>query len=579
MEGNIVFSVLNAKYIHASPAPWCLAAGVKAYAPELYSRVRIIEATVNQQQDDILQRILAEVPAVVGFSCYLWNIDMTLTLCKLLKETLPNTIILLGGPEVSYCASDILQKNQQVDFILSGEGEESVPALLKVLLAPMDTVNRYPSNCQDLAGLCGREQDGTIFKSDPCVLKGAVPSSMSAGYAKAVQGRISYFDTSRGCPYSCAFCLSGRCGTPRYFALEDVLQDLLILANSGTRTIKFVDRTFNAKPSHANQILSFILKHYGSKIPEGICFHFEIAGDILKEETFYLLSQMPIGAVQLEIGMQSFCEQTLDAVHRKTNTAILRSNIERLVAMGNMHIHIDLISGLPYESLSIFAESFNTGYALGAQMVQLGFLKLLHGSTMRSQPQNFPCEFSETPPYEVVTTPWLSSQDFELLHYTEDAVERIYNSGRFRLTAEYILDVSKKTPFEFYTELGIAAHKSGIRLRVTLDDYTAFLQEYCASLPGVDKELLRDVLVQDRLSTNSLGRLPPCLYRPDAKLSKAIKKLAACPETAPKKGVRRGVALLYAAKTVCWVDYVPLEQNPVTGRWSMNQLPWNVLLS
>ncbi len=579
MEGTVVLSALNAKYVHASPAPWCLAAGIKAHAPELYRRVCIVDATVNQPAADVLGQIVTEVPVVVGFSCYIWNIDATLALCTALKQALPHVIIVLGGPEVSYCAKDVLENNVSVDYILAGEGEESLPAFLRAVLGQEKPALLPQQTRQMITGLCGRYADGTIYESPPCVLSGAVPSPLTAGYAEAVQGRIAYIETSRGCPYACAFCLSGRGGTPRYFALDCVFQDLLHLANSGTRTIKFVDRTFNANAAHADAILQFILTHYGKEIPQGICFHFEIAGDILREETFALLAQMPAGAVQLEIGVQSFCEKTLDAVNRKTNTAAVQANIQRLVAMGNMHIHIDLIAGLPHESLTVFAEGFNKGYALGAQMLQLGFLKLLHGSTMRSQLQNYPCKFDENTPYQVRTTPWLSAQEFDLLHHTEDAVERVYNSGRFRLTADYVLCASGQTPFEFYTGLGIAAHKAGVHGGISLDDYTAVLQKYCASLHNVDNEVLRDSLVRDRLSTNSTGRLPPGLYRQDAQVATVIKRLSENPATAPQKGVRRGVALLYAAKSVCWADYSPKEKNPVTGRWVLHEIPLDTILA
>ena len=578
MEAQVVLGVLNAKYIHASPAPWCLAAGVRAYAPELYRRVHIVEANVNQPLDDILDLILAATPGVVGFSCYIWNIDATLALCTALKKVLPRVIIVLGGPEVSYCAKNVLQLHRQVDYILAGEGEENFPAFLQEAFASEHPELLPEQAWQRIPGLCGRRKDGTICESPPSILKGAVPSPLTAGYAEAVRGRIAYLETSRGCPYSCAFCLSGRCGAPRFFPLESALQDLLCLANSGARTIKFVDRTFNAYAAHANRILRFILEHYGKGIPPGTCFHFEIAGDILQEETFALLEQMPPGAVQLEIGMQSFSERTLEAVHRKTNTQMLQKNIRRLVAMGNMHIHIDLIAGLPHENLEVFAQSFNKGYALRAQMLQLGFLKLIHGSAMRNRPQSFPCEFDEKAPYQVRATPWLSQRDFALLHQTEDAVERVYNSGRFRLTAEYVLRVSGLSPFQFYTGLGAAAHKAGVGWGTTLDDFTRLLQEHCASLDHVKAEELRDALVRDRLSTNSTGGLPPCLYRRDPQMAKAMKRLSANSATAPLKGVCRGVALLYAAKTVCWVDYIPTERDPVTGRWPWKELPLDSVL-
>ena len=573
MEGTVVFSVLNAKFVHTSPAPWCLAAGVKAYAPELYSRVHIVEATINQPFAEVLKRIVDNAPSVAGFSCYLWNIATTLALCAELKQALPGLTVVLGGPEVSYCAKEVLQNNPQVDYILAGEGEQSVPAFLRAVFGQRGPKPLSEQERASIAGLCGRRGDGTVYESEPCVLGGDVPSPLTAGYAEALGGRIAYLETSRGCPYSCAFCLSGRCGAPRFFALGDVYENLLRLANSGTRTVKLIDRTFNASPAHSNQILQFILTHYGKAIPSGICFHFEIAGDILREETFALLAQMPAGAVQLEIGMQSFCEQTLEAVHRKTDTALLQANIRRLVAMGNMHIHIDLIAGLPYEGLTVFAESFNRGYALKAQMLQLGFLKLLHGSAMRDYPQSYPCKFDDQAPYEVRSTPWLSTRELDLLHLTEDAVERVYNSGRFSLTADYVLSKSGQTPFEFFMGLGACAHKAGVCGAVSLDEYTAFLQLHCAYLLKEDAEALRDALVRDRLSTNATGRLPPCLHRQDARMSGVIKHLAANPATAPRQGVRRGVALLYAARAVCWVDYTPHGQNPVTGRWTLHEMP------
>lgn len=578
MEKTVVLCALNAKYVHVSPAPWCLAAGVKAFAPELYGRIRIIDAHINQPPSEVLEQIMSKEPAVAGFSCYIWNIDATLALCRALKRALPEVIIVLGGPEVSYRAGEVLQNNPEVDYILTGEGEESFPRFLRALFAG-GRAGRIPDETpRNLPGLCARLPGGDVYESAPCVLEGVPPSPLSAGYAEAARGRIAYFETSRGCPYSCAFCLSGEGARPRFFELDELFGDLLRLAGSGVKTIKFVDRTFNANAAHANRILRFILDHYGKDIPAGVCFHFEIAGDILREETFALLEQMPPGAVQLEIGIQSFCEKALEAVNRKTNTALLESNIRRLVEMGNMHIHIDLIAGLPHETLEIFAESFNRAYSLGAHMLQLGFLKLLYGSAMRARPRDYPCEYSPQAPYEVRSTPWISCGELRLLHYTESALERVYNSGRFRLTAEYVLKASGKSPFEFYTGLGAAAHMAGLDSGVSLDDYTAFLQEYCAALPGVDREKLRDHLVRDRLATNSTGGLPPCLRRDDELLAKAVKRLSQNPGTAPKKSVRRGAALLYGAKAICWADYDPAERNPVTGRWKLNEIPFEKLL-
>ena len=682
MAFRAALCVLNAKYVHASPAPWCLAAGVKQDAPVLWPDVRVVEGTVNEAPDAVLARICAEQPRLVSFSCYIWNIRETLALCAALRARLPGVTLVLGGPEVSYCAAQVLRAAPAVDYVLAGEGEHSFPVLLACLAAggtpvppdgkaacaaalsaesagacpaenaaaapgenanafamenaetsavenvrvfpgenpaPLsrDTAGNLPAKIAEIAaetaalpaktavhpaktaavlpaetaaacaavpGLCGRTAAGEVYESAPCVLTGAVPSPLAAGYAAAVRGRFAYVETSRGCPYSCAFCLSGRCGAPRWFAPEACFADIAALANAGPRAVKFVDRTFNANPAHANAILRFLLAHIGRDIPRDARFHFELAGDILREETFALLEAMPAGAVQLEIGMQSFHEPTLAAVRRKTDTALLQKNIRRLAAMQNLHLHIDLIAGLPAEDLPTFARSFNTAYALGAQMLQLGFLKLLPGSAMREEPQHFPCAFSAAPPYEVRSTPWLSEDDLAVLHGTEDALERVYNSGRFPHTAAYVLAVSGRAPFDFYTALGAAARAAGVhggtraQSGTGLDAYTAFLQRFCAALPGVDAALLRDALVRDRLCTNSTGRLPACLQVPDARLAQALRALAQDPAAAPQPGVRRGAALLYGARTVCWADYAPAARHPVSGRWPLREMPLAALL-
>lgn len=553
---------LNAKYVHSSLAPWCLLAGVRAFAPDIDAHV--VEGTVNEPPKTVLERIASGAPDVVTFSCYLWNIRQTLALAEQLKRRLPGVCIVLGGPEVSYCAETVLSENPAVDFVLSGEGETSVPALLSCLAK-----GKVPS-ADEVPGLCTRESI-----APPCVLSGEVPSPYTPEYFKALNGRIAYLETSRGCPFTCAFCLSGRCGAPRYFDLKGVYENILALANSGAQTVKLIDRTFNANPRHANAILRFLLSHYGKEIPAGVCFHFEIAGDILTEETMELLAQMPAGAVQLEIGMQSFCEKTLEAVRRKTNTEKLKANIRRLVAMGNMHIHIDLIAGLPYEDVPTFAESFNTAYALGADMLQMGFLKLLHGAAMREEPQNFPCEFRSEPPYEVISTPWLTAEELEMLHGVEDVLERMVNSGRFQRTADYLMERTGLTPFALFQAIGKAAHEAGVASHgVPLDAYTAFLLDAAPRLwENVTREALRDVMVCDRLESNATGRLPLCLHIADPALGQTVKRLAALHP--PRPGVRRGVAILYTERQAVYVDYE--NKNPKTGRFALRRVDLDAL--
>ncbi len=428
--------VLNSKYIHSSLAPWCLSAGVDTYCgPEIFAEV--VEGTINERLEDVAQRILALNPQVIGFSCYIWNISATKELIRLVKSRLPGAVVALGGPEVSYCAEKLLDGEPEVQYVLSGEGEKPFALLLNAI-----SRGETPEN---IPGVCYR-RDGQAVTVPPCTPEDDPPSPYTSKYLSALKGRIAYLETSRGCPYSCAFCLSGRCGSARFFDLDRAKKELLLLARSGAKTVKLVDRTFNANRRRAIELFRFIIENYGTAIPAGVCFHFEIAGDLLDEETLSLLAQAPVGAMQLEIGLQSFNPKTLAAINRKTDVERLKENIRRLIANSNMHIHIDLIAGLPYEDFASFTESFNTAYSLGPNMLQLGFLKLLYGAPMRENPAEFPCRYNGQPPYEVTQTPWLSEEELLRLHHTEDALERLYNSGRFRRTLSYLLEKSKTTP-------------------------------------------------------------------------------------------------------------------------------------
>ena len=261
------------------------------------------------------------------------------------------------------------------------------------------------------------------------------------------------------------------------------------MTTSGTQTVKFVDRTFNANVERANEILLFIKENYGKSIPQGVCFHFEIAGDILRESTLEILSSMPCGAVQLEIGMQSFNEETLKTINRKTDTKKLVENIRKLINFNNMHIHIDLIAGLTGEDLESFKNSFNIAYSLKAHMLQMGFLKLLHGADMRENREKYPCTFNDEPPYEVTSTPWLSADELRMLKNCEDAVDRLYNSGRFLLTLEYLADEVGISPFDIFNDFGNCVNGNKMRL----SDYSEMLYDFFSS--KCDKEILREKIL------------------------------------------------------------------------------------
>ncbi len=518
---KLIIGCLNSKYIHASLSPWCLLAGVREFCKSNVD-VNVVESTINADLD----KFIAGIPTadVYAFSCYIWNIEQTLYVCKKLKQKTEANII-LGGPEVAYRAKDVLEKYEFIDFVLTGEGEYNFPKLV-------DAINSK-NNFEDVDGLTYRKNCEIISNSE-AEYTTTPPNPYSQEFFDNLNDRICYIETSRGCPYRCAFCLSGRCGGLRFFDINTVKENLLLLANSGTKTVKFVDRTFNANYKRANEILLFIKENYGTKIPDSVCFHFEIAGDILHPETLAVLSQMPYRSVQLEIGMQSFNEETLKLINRKTDTQRLIKNIKTLLSFNNMHIHIDLIAGLTGENLQSFKNSFNIGYNLRAHMLQMGFLKLLYGADMRENSDKYPCEFSNKPPYEVTSTPWLTSTEIMQLKNCEDALERLYNSGRFLLTLDYLINEIKIEPFDLFFEFGNAVSGNKLSLSLYTEKLYDFFKDKCNS------EILREKIVCDMLCSGCEKHIPEALKIKDP-LYKKVKA-----ELSEKLGNNFGFALLYS---------------------------------
>ncbi len=501
---KVVISCLNSKYVHASLSPWCLLAGVREFSETDCDTV-VTESTINGDAGAFADKIIGEKPDVVAFSCYIWNITKTLEICHIIKSK-HDCKIVLGGPEVAYRPKDVLEKYSFIDFVLSGEGEWTFPDFLDNINGALSTV----------AGLTYR-QDGSVITIPEKEYTDSPPSPYSEEFFENLNGRICYIETARGCPYRCAFCLSGRCSPLRFFDMPRVKEDIIKLAQSGTQTVKFVDRTFNANAERANEILLFIKENYGKKIPQNVCFHFEIAGDILKESTLEILSSMPVGAVQLEIGMQSFNEETLKLINRKTNTKKLVENVKKLISFNNMHIHIDLIAGLTGEDLESFKNGFNLGYSLKAHMLQMGFLKLLHGADMRENSQEYPCTFNAEPPYEVVSTPWLSADEIRMLKNCEDAVDRLYNSGRFLFTLDYLTDEVGILPFDVFNEFGNSVNGNKMRLSEYAEKLYDFFCDKC------DKEILREKILCDLLCCSSSVQIPDVLKINDP-LYKKVKK-------------------------------------------------------
>lgn len=547
MLTDVVIAALNSKYIHSSLAPWCLLAGLHEEQPTIVAAVE--EGTINEPIEILAERIARHRPKIIGFSCYIWNIRQTYQLMAQLKNQLDRCFMVLGGPEVSYRADEVLSQNDDVDFVLSGEGEHPFAALCAALLKN-EPFAQVP-------GLSYRTDTGVVLGT-PYISKGQPPSPYTPAYFKALGGRIAYLETTRGCPFSCAFCLSGRCGSVRFFDVERAKRDMLALAQSGVQTIKLVDRTFNADERRARELVTFIIARYGREIPMGVCFHFEIAGDLLSDRMIEIFSRVPAGAVQLEIGMQSFNEKTLSSVSRRTDTARLRRNIARLLEAQNIHVHIDLIAGLPYEDIESFARGFDIAYDLGAHMLQLGFLKLIPGCAMRERREQYPCVYDPEPPYEVQSTPWMSEADFARLKCIEDALDRLYNSGRFPKTLALLR--TQYTPFCLFDMIKIDGTGQ------SLDAYCSALFERLSVF--VDRTALREAMVQDRLASNPTGQLPDCLKIAEQNM-KRYKRLLHLrfPVSA---GVKRGMAVLYRTGQIVWADYdVP---DPVSGRFELHYI-------
>jgi radical SAM superfamily enzyme YgiQ (UPF0313 family) len=549
MKFKAVICALNSKYIHSSLAPWCLYTAFKSQHID-DCECKVIEGTINEKTENIYDRITFEKPQLVAFSCYIWNIGRVLEIAEKLKKE--GTIIALGGPEVAYRQRDIMEKYPFVDYVLSGEGEVIFPELVKKVAR---------KSMIDIKGVSFRENDKTVVSDGEFIDFEKTVSPYCEEYFQSLGNRIAYIESSRGCPFSCAFCLSGRCGNVRFAPIERVKNEMLLLSKMGAKTIKFVDRTFNCNPKRACEFLSFIKDEYGKNIKSDVCFHFEIAADILTEELFDIISQLPVGAVQFEVGIQSFNEATLKKINRKTNVDIVERNVKRLLSFGNCHVHIDLIAGLPLEGYDSFVEGFNRAYNIRANMLQLGFLKILHGSPMGEDGEKYPCVYNEKAPYEVVSTPYITQDELNKLRICENETDRLYNSGRFTRTLNYLSE--KMSPFDLFYGFGEFLISKGETGSVPLDKYTCLAYEHFSTLRGVDKIRFRDLMLLDRISTNNSDVIPFCLKVADDRLSRLKRKLA--------DGNVKSVAILYSENIAVYCDYSE-NKNPVTGQWNIKKI-------
>ena len=435
---KIFLTAINAKYIHSNLAVYSL----RAYAKDYQEQMAIGEYTINNRVDYILEQIYKAKPDVLCFSCYIWNVEMLRQLCPILKKIMPDCVIGFGGPEVSYESETFLRENPAVDFVMRGEGE----LVFTKYLEHLDTGN--PATLGEIESLTYRQGE-EIFSTPqmhPMDLA-LLPFPYEEDFSD-VQNQIIYYESSRGCPYHCGYCLSSVENGVRFVPLEKVLPDLQKFLDKNVPQVKFIDRTFNCKKSHAMAIWKYLHEH-----DNGVTnFHFEITADLIDQETIDFLKTVRKGLFQFEIGVQSTNPQTIRAINRNVDFAALSEIVQQIKDGGNIHQHLDLIAGLPYEDYDSFGRSFNDVYALHPEQLQLGFLKVLKGSMLHQKQKEFEIVYHDTAPYEVLTTHELPYADTLRLKYVEEMVETYYNSGRFLHTLAYLVPLYE-SPFAFFEAL------------------------------------------------------------------------------------------------------------------------------
>ena len=490
---KILLVACNAKYIHSNLAVYDL----QAYASDYADHIVLKEYTINQQKDDIMRDIYLEHPDVVCVSCYIWNLSFVKELMADLIKILPGADFWAGGPEVSYDAEKFLTENSEFKGVMVGEGEETFKELAGYY------VEKNPQNLKDMTGICYRDGDQIIHNGWRQIMD---LSSIPFIYKdlSEFKNRIIYYESSRGCPFSCSYCLSSIDKKLRFRDTETVKKELQFFIDNKVPQVKFVDRTFNCKHDHAMAIWKYINEH-----DNGVTnFHFEISADLLREEELQEMSTMRPGLIQLEIGVQSTNPDTIKAIHRTMDFEKLKGIVDRIHSFGNIHQHLDLIAGLPYEDYDSFRHSFNDVYALKPQQLQLGFLKVLKGSHMMEMCREYGIVYKTQEPYEVLSTKWLDYDHVLKLKTVENMVEVYYNSGQFQNTLEYLENFFQDA-FSIYERLGSFYMEKGYGdVSHTRMRRYEILLEFLEDVPEISMDQVKDQMVYDLYLRENLKSRP-----------------------------------------------------------------------
>ena len=486
---------VNAKYIHSNPAVYSL----KRFAGEYTDAVEIAEYTINNRMEDILEDIYRRKPDAIGFSCYIWNIGMVEKLMGELHKLLPQLPVFLGGPEVTYDADKLLRKYPYLTGIFIGEGEATFAQVVKYY------VKKNPESLEDIPGLMLRsgmtpERKPLNLTDVPFLYDDMAPFT----------NRIIYYETQRGCPFRCSYCLSSIDKTVRFRDIEVVKRELAFFLEKKVKQVKFVDRTFNCNHDHAMAVWQYLYEH-----DNGVTnFHFEIAGDILREDEIALVAKMRPGLVQFEIGVQSTNTDTLREIRRVMDIEKLKQVVATLKAAHNVHIHLDLIAGLPYEDYDSFARSFDDVYAMEPEQLQLGFLKVLKGSYMAEMAESYGLVYTDYAPYEVLYTNWLSFTEICRLKRIEEMVEIYYNSGQFAHSLSVMIADFGQGAFAFYEALADFYEEQGFFVETPsrIYRYQALLS-FAKTIHPEREELYKELLLFDLYVRENLKSRPD--FAPD----------------------------------------------------------------
>ncbi len=497
---KVVLVAVNSKYIHSNLAVRYL----KAYTKDLDYNCNIMEFSINDREERIVEEILYEKPNIIGFSCYIWNIEFVKKVSTLIKLIDSNIEIIYGGPETSYNPIEFLTENIG-EYLIEGEGEDTYRELINFKINI--EVNGDNNNCENIKGLYYKSKEGIIYGGNRLLMD---MNNIVFPYEAEddLKNKIVYYEASRGCPFNCKYCLSSTTHGVRFLNIDRVLKELQYFIDKKVKLVKFVDRTFNCNKTFANAIWSYLIEN-----GENTCFHFEVSADLFSSESMNILSKAPSGMFQFEVGVQTTNNEILRNINRTIEFSTIKEKVLELNKLKNIKQHLDLIAGLPGEDFNSFRKSFNEVYEISPEELQLGFLKLLKGSQMREESEKWGMVYSPYPPYEILKTKNISYDELIILKKIEHMVDKYLNSGKFYTILNFFKKSNKfKDIFEFYYELSKFYDGKGyFRRSIASVDYYSLFVEFNDFIKAGEKELLLDIIRYEYFSYNNTKWIPDFL--------------------------------------------------------------------